>query len=138
MVATRNQRQHLPILQLNGWAMLYGAATTARGAPLGERFSFDRSWRYVTRGVLAVFGSIAFGAPHADEADRSTRRFIRWSQPGVALDLNVAGGSALDGKSLIGVAPCCWCVGIGRPGAARPTCTKVGERQCKLLPLAQT
>ena len=65
MVATRNQRQHLPILQLNGWAMLYGALITgATALALGERFSFDRSWRYVSSlAYLAVFGSIvAFGA----------------------------------------------------------------------------
>jgi drug/metabolite transporter (DMT)-like permease len=65
MVATRNQRQHLPILQVNGWAMLYGAViTAAAAATMGERFSFDLSWRYVTSLVyLAVFGSIvAFGA----------------------------------------------------------------------------
>jgi drug/metabolite transporter (DMT)-like permease len=65
MVATRNQRQHLPIVQLNGWAMLYGAAITGAAAlVLGEKFSFDRSWRYVgSLMYLAVFGSIvAFGA----------------------------------------------------------------------------
>ncbi len=65
MVATRNQRRHLPILQVNGWAMLYGAViTAAAAAAMGERFGFDRSWRYVGSLVyLAVFGSIvAFGA----------------------------------------------------------------------------
>jgi len=65
MVATRNQREHLPILQVNGWAMLYGAAITAAAAlGLGEKFSFDRSWRYLgSLAYLAVFGSIvAFGA----------------------------------------------------------------------------
>ena len=65
MVATRNQRRHLPILQVNGWAMLYGALiTAAAAATMGETFTFDRSWRYVSSLVyLAVFGSIvAFGA----------------------------------------------------------------------------
>lgn len=65
MVATRNQRQPLPILQVNGWAMLYGAAITGAAAgAMGEKFSFDYSWRYVTSlAYLAVFGSIlAFGA----------------------------------------------------------------------------
>ena len=65
MVATRNQRQHLPILQVNGWAMLYGAAITgAAAAAMGENFNFDHSWRYVASlAYLAVFGSIlAFGA----------------------------------------------------------------------------
>jgi drug/metabolite transporter (DMT)-like permease len=65
MVATRNQRHHLPILQVNGWAMLYGAAITgAAAAAMGEKFGFDLSWRYLSSLVyLAVFGSIlAFGA----------------------------------------------------------------------------
>ena len=65
MVATRNQRQPLPILQVNGWAMLYGATITGAAAfAMGERFSFDYSWRYVTSlAYLAVFGSIlAFSA----------------------------------------------------------------------------
>jgi drug/metabolite transporter (DMT)-like permease len=65
MVATRNQRQHLPILQVNGWAMLYGACITGLAAlALGETFSFDHSWRYLSSlAYLAVFGSIvAFGA----------------------------------------------------------------------------
>jgi drug/metabolite transporter (DMT)-like permease len=65
MVATRNQRHHLPILQVNGWAMLYGAAITgAAAAALREKFSFDPSWRYtMSLAYLAVFGSIvAFGA----------------------------------------------------------------------------
>jgi drug/metabolite transporter (DMT)-like permease len=65
MVATRNHRQHLPILQLNGWAMLYGAAITGAAALLlGERFSFEFSWRYIgSLAYLAIFGSVvAFGA----------------------------------------------------------------------------
>jgi drug/metabolite transporter (DMT)-like permease len=65
MVATRNQRQRLPILQVNGWAMLYGALITAAAAAvMHEPFSFDPSWRYVASLVyLAVFGSVfAFGA----------------------------------------------------------------------------
>lgn len=64
MVVTRNQRRQLPILQVNGWAMLYGAAITAAAAAgLNEKFSFDRSWRYVgSLAYLALFGSIvAFG-----------------------------------------------------------------------------
>ena len=65
MVATRNQRASLPILQVNGWAMLYGALiTAAAAAAMGERFNFDPSVRYVVSLVyLAVFGSVfAFGA----------------------------------------------------------------------------
>jgi drug/metabolite transporter (DMT)-like permease len=65
MVATRNQRHLLPILQLNGWSMLYGALLTGTlAAALGQRFVFDGSWRYVASwAYLAVFGSVlAFGA----------------------------------------------------------------------------
>ena len=65
MVATRNQRHHLPVLQVNGWSMLYGALITCViAAALGERFVFDWSWRYVAAlAYLAVFGSVlAFGA----------------------------------------------------------------------------
>lgn len=65
MVATRNQRHHLPILQVNGWAMLYGAVITgAAAAAMREKFIFEPSWRYVSSlAYLAVFGSIvAFGA----------------------------------------------------------------------------
>jgi drug/metabolite transporter (DMT)-like permease len=65
MVATRNQRHHLPILQANGWAMLYGAAITgAAAAAMREKFIFEPSWRYASSlAYLAVFGSIvAFGA----------------------------------------------------------------------------
>ena len=65
MVATRNQRHHLPVLQVNGWSMLYGALITCIiAAALGERFVFDWSWRYLAAlAYLAVFGSVlAFGA----------------------------------------------------------------------------
>jgi drug/metabolite transporter (DMT)-like permease len=64
MVATRNQRHHLPILQVNGWAMLYGAAITgAAAAALREKFIFELSWRYMSSlAYLALFGSVvAFG-----------------------------------------------------------------------------
>ena len=65
MAATRNQRQQLPVLQVNGWSMLYGALFTCLiAATTGQRFTFDWSWRYVGALVyLAVFGSVlAFGA----------------------------------------------------------------------------
>jgi drug/metabolite transporter (DMT)-like permease len=64
MVATRNQRWHLPVLQVNGWSMLYGALITCLIATaMGQRFVFDWSWRYVSAlAYLAVFGSVlAFG-----------------------------------------------------------------------------
>ncbi len=65
MAATRNQRHQMPVLQVNGWSMLYGALFTCLiAAILGQRFTFDWSWRYVGALVyLAVFGSVlAFGA----------------------------------------------------------------------------
>jgi drug/metabolite transporter (DMT)-like permease len=65
MVATRNHRSGLPVLQVIAWSMLYGATfvilvALASHAPL----SFDPSWRYVGSLLfLALFGSVlAFGA----------------------------------------------------------------------------
>jgi drug/metabolite transporter (DMT)-like permease len=64
MVAARNQRAGLPIVQTNALGMSYGALLTlafvaARGAPL----AFDDSFRYLASlAYLAVFGSVvAFG-----------------------------------------------------------------------------
>lgn len=65
MAATRNQRRKLPVLQVNGWSMLYGALLMAAYIEIsGQRFSFDASWPYVLSwAYLAVFGSVlAFGA----------------------------------------------------------------------------
>jgi drug/metabolite transporter (DMT)-like permease len=65
MVAARNQRQGLPILQVNGWSMLYGAVAMGGAAAVtGQHFSFDSSWGYVASlAYLALFGSVlAFGA----------------------------------------------------------------------------
>jgi drug/metabolite transporter (DMT)-like permease len=65
MVATRNQRHGLPILQASGWSMLYGALITGAAALLlGEDLRFDTSWRYLgSWAYLVVFGSVlAFGA----------------------------------------------------------------------------
>lgn len=64
MVATRNQSWHLPVLQVNGWSMFYGALITSLIAvATGQHFVFDWSWRYVSAlAYLAVFGSVlAFG-----------------------------------------------------------------------------
>ena len=65
MVASRNHRHGLPVLQVNAWSMLYGAlfvvgVALASGAPL----SFDLSWPYLASLLfLALFGSaLAFGA----------------------------------------------------------------------------
>jgi drug/metabolite transporter (DMT)-like permease len=63
MVATRNQR--LPVLQVNGFAMMYGAIFVALYAAFaGDRFAFDWSFPYVASLLyLALFGSVlAFGA----------------------------------------------------------------------------
>jgi len=65
MVATRNHRAGVPILQLNGWSMLYGALITGVvAAALGQHFVFDGSWRYLgSWAYLVIFGSVlAFGA----------------------------------------------------------------------------
>lgn len=65
MVATRNHRSHLPVLQVNAWSMLYGAVFVA-GIALasGARLQFELSWPYLVSLVfLALFGSaLAFGA----------------------------------------------------------------------------
>lgn len=60
MVATRNQRQALPIIQMTGWSMLYGAVLTAMLAvATGQRCAFDWSWAYIiSLAYLAVFGSV--------------------------------------------------------------------------------
>ncbi|HYK78908.1 MAG TPA: DMT family transporter [Micropepsaceae bacterium] len=63
MVATHNQR--LPVVQVNGFAMMYGASFVALYAAIsGDRFSFDWSLPYVASLLyLALFGSVlAFGA----------------------------------------------------------------------------
>jgi drug/metabolite transporter (DMT)-like permease len=65
MAATRNQRHQMPVLQVNGWSMLYGALFTCIiAACLGLHFTFDWSWHYIAPLLyLAVFGSVlAFGA----------------------------------------------------------------------------
>ncbi len=63
MVATHNQR--MPVLQVNGFAMMYGAIFVALYAAFaGDRFAFDWSLPYVASLLyLALFGSVlAFGA----------------------------------------------------------------------------
>jgi drug/metabolite transporter (DMT)-like permease len=65
MVATRNHRSQLPVLQVNAWAMLYGAVFVS-GIALasGAHLRFELSWPYVSSLLfLALFGSaLAFGA----------------------------------------------------------------------------
>jgi drug/metabolite transporter (DMT)-like permease len=63
MVATHNQR--MPVLQVNAFAMMYGAIFVALYAVFaGDRFAFDWSFPYVASLLyLALFGSVlAFGA----------------------------------------------------------------------------
>ncbi len=65
LLSARNQRRGLPVLQLNLYGMLYGAAFVALYALMaGRTFTFDWSAGYVLSLVyLAWFGSvIAFGA----------------------------------------------------------------------------
>ncbi|HEY2419054.1 MAG TPA: DMT family transporter [Steroidobacteraceae bacterium] len=65
MVATRNHRRHLPVLQVNAWSMLYGAVfVTGIALASGARLQLELSWPYLTSlAFLAVFGSaVAFGA----------------------------------------------------------------------------
>jgi drug/metabolite transporter (DMT)-like permease len=65
MVAARIHRRGLPVMQINAWAMLYGAVVVALVALASrQRFSFDASWPYVASLLyLSLFGSaLAFGA----------------------------------------------------------------------------
>jgi drug/metabolite transporter (DMT)-like permease len=65
IVASRNHRQGLPVVQMNTFGMLYGAVMVAGYAlAVGQPFVFDWSTRYLlSLGYLTVFGSIlAFGA----------------------------------------------------------------------------
>jgi drug/metabolite transporter (DMT)-like permease len=65
MVAVRNQRKGLGLVQVHGWAMLYGAIAVALYAAfIGDPFVFDWSAPYVASLLyLALFGSVlAFGA----------------------------------------------------------------------------
>lgn len=65
LLSARNQRRGLPVVQLNAFGMLYGAALVALYAALrGDAFVFDGSAHYLlSLGFLALFGSVlAFGA----------------------------------------------------------------------------
>lgn len=64
MVSTRNQKKGLPVMQANGWGMMYGAIFMAVFALVrGNPFVFDTSFDYLwSLAYLAVFGSVvAFG-----------------------------------------------------------------------------
>jgi drug/metabolite transporter (DMT)-like permease len=60
MTALRNQKHHIPVVQLVGWAMVYGTIFIALYAALsGDSFSFDWSFPYVASLIyLALFGSV--------------------------------------------------------------------------------
>jgi drug/metabolite transporter (DMT)-like permease len=65
MVATENHHRNMPVLQVNAWAMLYGAGFVAAYAAFtGDEFAFDWSFSYVASLLyLSLFGSVlAFGA----------------------------------------------------------------------------
>jgi drug/metabolite transporter (DMT)-like permease len=65
LLAARNQRNGLPVVQLNTFGMLYGALlVTAYALAIGRPFGFDGSLVYLASlGYLSLFGSIlAFGA----------------------------------------------------------------------------
>lgn len=65
IVAVRNHRRGLPVIQQNAFGMLYGAVLVALYAAVtGRPFVFDNSASYLlSLGYLALFGSVlAFGA----------------------------------------------------------------------------
>ena len=65
LVAARNQRSGLPVVQQNAFGMLYGALLVALWAAVtGQDFVFEGTTAYViSLGYLALFGSVfAFGA----------------------------------------------------------------------------
>lgn len=65
MVATRNYRRGMPVLQSNAWSMLYGALFVIGIALAGRQpLRLEISWPYLSSLLfLALFGSaLAFGA----------------------------------------------------------------------------
>ena len=60
MTALRNQKHHIPIVPLIGWAMVYGTIFIAIYAALsGDAFAFEWSFPYVASLIyLALFGSV--------------------------------------------------------------------------------
>jgi drug/metabolite transporter (DMT)-like permease len=95
MVATHIHRRALPVLQINAWSMLYGAAFIALVALAGgQQFVFDLSWPYIASLIyLSLFGSaLAFGAyltlMRRIGADRAS--YVAVAIPVVALLLSTA------------------------------------------------
>ena len=112
LVSARNQRRGLPVVQLNTFGMLYGAAFVAvYAAVIGREFVFDSSLRYVASlGYLALFGSVlAFGAyltlVGRIGADRAG--YTSAAIPIVALLLSVSfEGLHLGAPELLGISLC--------------------------------
>ena len=64
MAAVKNQQRHIPIIPLNGFGMMYGAAFMAAYAAIfGFEFAFEWSFSYVASLLyLSLFGTVlAFG-----------------------------------------------------------------------------
>ncbi len=112
LISARNQRRGLPVVQLNTFGMLYGAAFVALYAVfLGRDFVFDPSLRYVlSLGYLALFGSVvAFGAyltlVGRIGADRAG--YTAAAIPMVALLFSVSfEGLRLRGPEIVGIVLC--------------------------------
>lgn len=112
MIAVRNQRHGLPVVQTNLFGMLYGALFVAGyAAAMGRQFLFDLSPAYlVSLGYLALFGSIlAFGAfltlVGRIGADRAG--YTGATIPIVAVMLSVAfEGLRLQAGAVLGIALC--------------------------------
>jgi drug/metabolite transporter (DMT)-like permease len=60
IVSARNQHHHLPVIQSNAYAMMYGALSMfCLSIATGKSFTFEISWPYVlSLGYLAIFGSV--------------------------------------------------------------------------------
>lgn len=60
MTAMRNQKHHIPLVPLIGWAMVYSTIFIAIYATLsGDAFAFEWTFRYVASLIyLALFGSV--------------------------------------------------------------------------------
>lgn len=112
LVSARNQRRGLPVLQLNLYGMLYGAAFVGLYAWLaGRTFTFDASLTYVVSlAYLAIFGSVlAFGAYLTLVGRIGAERagYTGAAIPIVALLLSVAfEGLRLHALELTGIALC--------------------------------
>jgi drug/metabolite transporter (DMT)-like permease len=112
LVSARNQRRGLPVVQLNLYGMLYGAAFVGIYALCaGRSFTFETTSAYVlSLAYLAVFGSVmAFGAYLTLVGRIGAERagYAGAAIPIVALLLSVAfEGLRLHGLELTGILLC--------------------------------